>query len=163
MTRGSDMTQWLSSEQQAAWRELVTVMTRMPAALDTQLQRDSGLTHFEYFVLSALSEAPERRLQLSVLAARANASLSRLSHVVTKLEKAGWVRRESIVGARGSLAVLTDAGHDKVVEAAPGHVATVRALLFDGLDDAQVRELLALGTAMVTQLDKGIAGGAGKA
>lgn len=163
MTRGSDMTQWLSSEQQAAWRELVTVMTRMPAALDTQLQRDSGLTHFEYFVLSALSEAPERRLQLSVLAARANASLSRLSHVVTKLEKTGWVLRKSIVGARGSLAVLTDAGYDKVVEAAPGHVATVRALLFDGLDDTQVRELLALGTAMVTQLDKGIAGGTGKA
>jgi DNA-binding MarR family transcriptional regulator len=157
------MTRWLSVEQQQAWRELVNVMTRMPAALDTQLQRDSGLTHFEYFVLSALSEEPNRRLQLSALANAANASLSRLSHVVTKLEKVGWVRRESIVGARGSLAVLTDTGYQKVVEAAPGHVETVQALLFDGLDERQVRELLTLGTAMVAQLDRGLAAGNGKA
>lgn len=157
------MTRWLSEEQQQAWRELVNVMTRMPAALDTQLQRDAGLTHFEYFVLSALSEEPNRRLQLTALATAANASLSRLSHVVTKLEKVGWARRESIVGARGSLAVLTDAGYQKVVEAAPGHVRTVRALLFDGLDDAQVRQLLTLGEAMVAQLDRGIAAGNGQA
>ncbi|MGW6374804.1 MarR family winged helix-turn-helix transcriptional regulator [Rhodococcus sp. NPDC055112] len=157
------MTRWLSVEQQQAWRELVNVMTRMPAALDTQLQRDSGLTHFEYFVLSALSEEPNRRLQLSALANAANASLSRLSHVVTKLEKVGWVRRESIIGARGSLAVLTDTGYQKVVEAAPGHVETVQALLFDGLDGRQVRELLTLGTAMVAQLDRGLAAGNGQA
>ncbi|MFC7448936.1 MarR family winged helix-turn-helix transcriptional regulator [Rhodococcus daqingensis] len=157
------MTRWLSEDQQRAWRELVNVMTRMPAALDTQLQRDSGLTHFEYFVLSALSEEPKRSLQLSALANAANASLSRLSHVVTKLEKVGWVRRESIVGARGSLAVLTDTGYQKVVEAAPGHVQTVQALLFDGLDEGQVRELLTLGTAMVAQLDRGLAAGNGKA
>ncbi|SEL92806.1 MarR family winged helix-turn-helix transcriptional regulator [Rhodococcus maanshanensis] len=157
------MTRWLSTEQQQAWRELVNVMTRMPAALDTQLQRDSGLTHFEYFVLSALSEEPNRRLQLSALANAANASLSRLSHVVTKLEKVGWVRRESIVGARGSLAVLTDTGYQKVVEAAPGHAETVQALLFDGLDERQVRELLTLSTAMVAQLDRGLAAGNGKA
>ncbi|MFD4181440.1 MarR family winged helix-turn-helix transcriptional regulator [Rhodococcus sp. NPDC058514] len=138
-------------------------MTRMPAALDTQLQRDAGLTHFEYFVLSALSEEPNRRLQLTALATAANASLSRLSHVVTKLEKVGWLRRESIVGARGSLAVLTDAGYQKVVEAAPGHVQTVRALLFDGLDDAQVRQLSTLGEAMVAQLDRGLAAGSGQA
>ncbi|WP_145982300.1 MarR family winged helix-turn-helix transcriptional regulator [Rhodococcus sp. MTM3W5.2] len=157
------MTRWLSAEQQQAWRELVNVMTRMPAALDTQLQRDSGLTHFEYFVLSALSEEPNRRLQLSALANAANASLSRLSHVVTKLEKVGWVRRESIIGARGSLAVLTDTGLQKVVEAAPGHAETVQALLFDGLDERQVRELLTLGTAMVAQLDRGLAAGNGQA
>jgi DNA-binding MarR family transcriptional regulator len=157
------MTRWLSAEQQQAWRELVNVMTRMPAALDTQLQRDSGLTHFEYFVLSALSEEPNRRLQLSALANAANASLSRLSHVVTKLEKVGWVRRESIIGARGSLAVLTDTGYQKVVEAAPGHAETVQSLLFDGLDERQVRELLTLGTAMVAQLDRGLAAGNGQA
>ncbi|MGW0043871.1 MarR family winged helix-turn-helix transcriptional regulator [Rhodococcus sp. NPDC003348] len=156
-------TRWLSDEQQRAWRELVALTTRLPAALDTQLQRDAKLTHFEYFVLAVLSEAPQQRLQLSALAADANASLSRLSHVVTKMEKAGWVRRKAIVGGRGSLAVLTPAGHAKVVESAPGHVETVQALVFDGLDDEQVRELISLGKAMVTQLDRAIAEGTGKA
>lgn len=78
-------TKWLTAEQQEAWLTLIALVTRLPAALDTQLQRDSALTHFEYFVLAALSDAPDHKLQLSVLAQRANASLSRLSHVVTKM------------------------------------------------------------------------------
>lgn len=154
---------WLTDEQQAAWRELVAVSTRLPAALDAQLQRDADLTHFEYFVLALLSEAPKQRLQLSVLATEANASLSRLSHVVTKLEKTGWVRRKPIAGSRGSYAVLTAAGRAKVVASAPGHVDTVQALVFDGLSDEQVRALRALGEAMRTQLDQAIARGTGKA
>lgn len=163
MDEAADATRWLSDDQQRAWRQLVAITTRLPAALDTQLQRDAGLTHFEYFVLAVLSEAPKQRLQLSVLAAEANASLSRLSHVVTKMEKAGWVRREPIVGARGSFAVLTEVGRAKAAATAPGHVETVQALVFDGLDAAQVRELTRLGTAMVTQLDRAIAAGTGKA
>ncbi len=50
--------QWLDSEEQAAWRRIVGLVTALPTALEGQLQRDSGLTHFEYWVLSALSEAP---------------------------------------------------------------------------------------------------------
>lgn len=156
-------TRWLTDNEQAAWRSLVAILTRLPAALDTQLQRDSSLTHFDYFVLSGLSEAPDRRLQLRDLAKFANASLSRLSHVVTKLEKIGWVRRESIEGSRGSYAVLTDTGMEKVVEAAPGHVETVQALLFEGLNETEVARLAALSSVMLTQLDKGIAEGTGKA
>ncbi len=154
---------WLTDAEQAAWRSLVAIVTRLPAALDTQLQRDSGLTHFDYFVLSGLSENPDRRIQLRDLATYANASLSRLSHVVTKLEKAGWVRRESITGSRGSYAVLTDAGMEKVVEAAPGHVATVQALVFEGLNEDEVARLGSLSSVMLAQLDRGIADGTGKA
>ncbi len=88
--------------------------SRHPAA--ARLRAD----HFEYFVLAVLSEAPDRRLRLSELAHQANASLSRLSHVVTRLEKRGWARRETVAGTRGAFAVLTDEGYDKVVEAAPG-------------------------------------------
>lgn len=156
-------TRWLTDEQQRAWRELVALCTRLPAALDTQLQRDAELSHFEYFVLAVLSEAPKQRLQLNALASAANASLSRLSHVVTRLEKAGWAQREPIVGARGSYAVLTPAGLAKVVATAPGHVATVQALVFDGLDDEQVRTLATLGASLVEQLDRTIAKGTGKA
>ncbi|CAM3053971.1 MarR family winged helix-turn-helix transcriptional regulator [Prescottella defluvii] len=156
-------TKWLTAAQQDAWRTLVALVTRLPAALDTQLQRDSDLAHFEYFVLAVLSEAPDRRLRLSELAQQANASLSRLSHVVTRLEKRGWARRETVAGTRGAFAVLTDAGLATVVEAAPGHVATVQALVFEGLDDDQVAQLSSLGRALVDQLDKGIAAGTGKA
>ncbi|AVP68885.1 MarR family transcriptional regulator [Rhodococcus hoagii] len=159
----STETPWLTGAQQEAWRTLVSLVTRLPAALDTQLQRDSELTHFEYFVLAVLSEAPDRRLRLSELAFQANASLSRLSHVVTRLEKRGWARRETVAGTRGAFAVLTDEGYDKVVEAAPGHVATVQALVFEGLDDKQVMQLSTLGKALVDQLDRGIAAGTGKA
>ena len=159
----SENPRWLDAEQQAAWRALVSVITRLPAALDTQMQRDSDMTHFEYFVLAVLSEEPEHRLRLSTLATEANASLSRLSHVVTRLSKRGWVRREPIPGSRGSYAVLTDAGHAKVVESAPAHVDTVQRLVFDGLDESQVRELTRLGTVLVEQIDKGIAAGTGKA
>lgn len=154
---------WLTTEQQEAWRTLISLVTRLPAALDTQLQRDSALTHFEYFVLSALSEAPDRKLQLSLLASQANASLSRLSHVITKMEKAGWVKREVIRGSRGSNAVITDDGMAKVVAAAPGHVRLVQSLVFEGLDDTQVALLSALTSTMVAQLDKGIASGIGRA
>lgn len=159
----SDEPRWLDANQQVAWRMLVSVVNRLPAALDTQSQRDSDLTHFEYFTLALLSEAPEHRLQLSVLAEYANASLSRLSHVVTRLAKRGWVRREPIPGSRGSYAVLTDAGHDKVVEAAPPHVESVQRLVFDGLDDDQVRTLTELGTVLVAQLDKALEEGVGRA
>ncbi|AUM17019.1 MarR family winged helix-turn-helix transcriptional regulator [Rhodococcus ruber] len=158
-----DDTEWLTASQQRAWRKLVALITRLPAALDTQLQRDSALTHFDYSVLAELSEAPGRRLRLSELAQLSNASLSRLSHVVTKLENAGWVRRQSVPGTRGSYAVLTDAGMTKLVEAAPGHVATVQALVFRGLDDEQVAALTELSTALLGQLDRGIAAGTGKA
>lgn len=150
------MTDWLNPEQQRAWRAIIALSMRLPAALDTQLQRDSDITHFEYFVLAVLSEAPQRRLRHSELATQANASLSRLSHVVGKLEKRGLVERLTIRGTRGSTAVLTDAGYTKVVDAAPGHVGTVRALLFDGLDDDQVAALIPLGEDMLTQLDRSI-------
>jgi DNA-binding MarR family transcriptional regulator len=121
---------WLSDEQQAAWRPLVALLLRLPAALDAELQRDAGINHFDYLVLSGLSEAPGRTLRMSELAAMANSSLSRLSHVVSRLESRGWVRRESCPGdGRFINAVLTEEGWQKVVATAPGHVAAVRELL----------------------------------
>lgn len=133
---------WLDEREQHAWRQLAGVLLKLPAALDAQLQRDAGMTHFEYWVLALLSEADDRRLRLSHLAAQANASLSRLSHVVSRLERRGWLTREPCPeDARATDAVLTDEGWDKVIAAAPGHVATVRELVFDGLTPEEVEEL----------------------
>lgn len=145
---------WLSDEQQCAWRKFAALMTVVPAKLDAQLQRDSGLTHFGYWVLAMLSEAPDRALRMSDLAGRANASPSRVSHVVARLEQQGWVRRQRASGdGRGNVAELTGAGHQKVVSAAPGHVEKVRDLVFDGLTDDQVRGLDEVCTAVLAHLD----------
>jgi DNA-binding MarR family transcriptional regulator len=147
-----DEPRWLTEEEQQAWRPLASLLFRLPAALDAQLQRDTQITHFEYMVLVSLSEAPDRTLRMSDLAAISSGSLSRLSYVVSRLERRGWVRRESCPGdGRFINAVLTAAGWDKVVETAPGHVETVRKLIVDGLSPAQ---LAALGAASKEILDR---------
>ena len=144
-----DEPRWLTDEQQHVWRQVVEVLVRVPAALETQLQRDSGLTHMGYLVLMSLSERPDRRMAMSKLARRACASLSRLSHVVARLEEKGWVRRERDAGdGRVQIAVLTDAGWDKVVASAPGHAEAVQQLIFDRLSAAQARQLAKVAGAL---------------
>ena len=137
--------EWLSDAEQGAWRPFVALLLRLPAALDAQLQRDAGITQFDYLVLSGLSEAPDRTLRMSDLAATANSSLSRLSHVVSRLEAKGWVRREPCPGdGRFINAVLTDEGWQKVVATAPGHVAAVRELLIAALAEEEFAQLGAI-------------------
>jgi DNA-binding MarR family transcriptional regulator len=141
---------WLSDEQQQAWRKLIEVLVKVPAALEAQLQRDAGLTHMGYMVLLFLSERDDRRLAMSRLAKKASASLSRLSHVVARLEAQGWVRRErDPEDGRVQIAVLTDEGYGKVVESAPGHVEAVQQLIFDRLTPAQIRQLAKLSDALL--------------
>jgi DNA-binding MarR family transcriptional regulator len=134
--------EWLTDEQQAAWRPFIAMLLRLPAALDAQLQRDAGITSFDYLVLSGLSESPSGTLRMSELAAIANSSLSRLSHVVSRLETKGWVRREPCPGdGRFINAVLTDDGWQKVMATAPGHVAAVRELLIEVLSQEEFAQL----------------------
>jgi DNA-binding MarR family transcriptional regulator len=148
------VTRWLTDEEQRAWRRFGAVTMLLPAALESQLQRDSGLTHFGYWVLAMLSESPERSLRMSELAALAHGSQSRLSHLVARLEERGWVRRERACDdGRGFTAVLTDAGYDMIVSAAPGHVEEVRRLVFDALTPEQVNALDAICAAIVARLE----------
>ena len=146
---------WLDDDQQHAWRQLAAVMLKLPTELDHQLQRDAGLSHFEYWVMALLSEADGRRLRLSDLAAQANASLSRLSHVVTRLQRRGWVARApSPEDARTTLAVLTDDGLGQVTAAAPGHVEAVQRLVFDQLDREDVDDLARVCGTIADRLDR---------
>src|SRR5690606_28354127 len=116
-------TEWLDETQLDAWVKLIAVVELLPGALDSQLRRDAGLTHFEYFVLAMLSEASERTLRMTALAQRTNATLPRLSHVVRRLEERGLVeRRPCPEDGRATNAVLTERGWGEVVAAAPGHV-----------------------------------------
>ncbi|MGH3333051.1 MAG: MarR family winged helix-turn-helix transcriptional regulator, partial [Nocardioidaceae bacterium] len=115
------MTRWLDDEERAGWLKLAGVMLKLSPALDSQLQRDSELTHFEYLCLAMLSESEGRILRMSELAETVNSSLSRLSHVVKKLEARGLVERTPCPDSRRVTMVgLTDAGWDTVVAAAPG-------------------------------------------
>lgn len=144
---------WLTAEEQQAWRSLAAVLFKLPAALESQLQRDAGLSHFEYLVLAALSEAPDRTLRMKDLAALSNGSLSRLSHVVTRLEKRGWVRRTpNPTDGRHINATLTDPGLDKIVASAPGHVDAVRTLVIDTLTPTQLQQLHEIGTAILARI-----------
>ncbi|MGI5268356.1 MarR family winged helix-turn-helix transcriptional regulator [Nonomuraea sp. CA-218870] len=136
------MTRWLDDDEQRAWRSFLVATQRVHEALDRQLQRDAGMPHAYYMILVALSEAPERALRMSELAAKAQSSQSRLSHAVARLEERGWVRRDRCPeDRRGNVAVLTDAGFAALEEAAPGHVEEVRRVLFDVLTPEQVRDL----------------------
>ena len=129
-------TQWLDDEQHAAWVKLVAVVELLPGVLDTQLRRDAGLTHFEYFVLAMLSEAPERTLRMTSLAQRTNATLPRLSHVVRRLEDRGLVERFPCPeDGRATNARLTEDGWAKVVDTAPGHVETCLLYTSDAADE----------------------------
>ena len=149
-----DEPRWLDDTEQHAWRRLAAVVLKLPAELEAQLHRDAQMSHFEYWVIALLSEAPDRTLQLSHLAAQANASLSRVSHVVARLERRGWVTRcRRPDDARATLAMLTDAGWRQVAAAAPGHVDTVRRPVFDALTPADVEHLARSCDVTITQID----------
>jgi DNA-binding MarR family transcriptional regulator len=145
---------WLDPEERQAWLALASALNRLPVALDAQLRRDAGISHFEYQVLVLLSEAPDRTLRMSALAALAEGSLPRLSQVVARLEQRGWVRRTpDPADGRFTLATLTDEGLAKVTEAAPGHAQEVRRLVFDPLTKTQTRQLREIGRRIVRAID----------
>lgn len=152
------MTRWLDDRELAAWVRLAAVLELLPGALEAQLRRDSDLSHFEYWVLAMLSEAPDRTLRMSQLAARTSATLPRLSHVVQRLEERGWVKRlQCEQDRRATNAMLTGAGWRKVVASAPGHVDNVRELVVDALTKEQIRQLADIADRILTRLGPEVA------
>lgn len=133
---------WLNEEELELWLKLVGLSMLMPSAVEAQLKRDAGMNQFEYHVLAMLSEAENRTRLMTDLAFHTNASLSRLSHVVTRLEAQGWVVRSvCATDRRATNVTLTEAGWEKLKATAPGHVAAVRELIFDPLTATQVKQL----------------------
>jgi DNA-binding MarR family transcriptional regulator len=133
---------WLEPHELEAWLAYVAATTLLEAELDRQLQRDSGMPHAYYQILAMLSDAPDRTLRMSALAAATQSSQSRLSHAVARLERQGWVRRKPCPDDRRStFAQLTEEGFAALAAAAPGHVSSVREHLFDRLSAEQVAQL----------------------
>ncbi|HVM13665.1 MAG TPA: MarR family transcriptional regulator [Egibacteraceae bacterium] len=143
-------TRWLDAEEQRTWRAFLAMVRTVLEQLDRQLQQEAGMPHAYYEILVRLSEAPEWTLRMSELADRSQCSRSRLSHAVARLEQQGWVRRAACPSdRRGQEAVLTDEGFATLAAAAPGHVETVRAVLFDPLTPAQVAHLREVSEAVL--------------
>jgi DNA-binding MarR family transcriptional regulator len=129
---------WLTADEQRAWRTYLRMSSLLPAQLNRQLQHDSGLTLPEYEVLVVLSEAPEQRLRPFQICETLNWEQSRLSHQLTRMERRKLIAREECeADGRGAFILLTDAGSAAIESAAPGHVATVRELIFDRLTKDQ--------------------------
>jgi len=138
-------TRWLDAQEQQIWEQLSTMILRLQPVLNAQLQREFGISHFEYLMMARLSEAPGSKLRMSVLATITGSSLPRLSQAVGRLEKRGWMSRQpDTEDSRYTLAVLTRAGFRRLHEVAPSHVGAVREFVFDRLTRAQARQLGAL-------------------
>lgn len=133
---------WLTASELESWLCVVQMLMWLPWSIDQQLRRDSKLRLVEYQVLAKLSDRPDRTMRMSALAELTNASLSRLSHVVERLERRGFVRREpDKTDGRCTRAILTDQGFKTLAAAAPGHVRHLRSLVVDVLSPEQLRRL----------------------
>ena len=138
----TDETRWLDAEEQRIWAQLSTMILRLQPVLSAQLQREFGISQFEYLIMARLSEAPGSTLRMSVLATLCASSLPRLSQAVGRLEKRGWVSRHPDAdNNRYTLAVLAPAGLRQLEKAAPSHVEAVREFVFDRLTHTQSRQL----------------------
>ncbi|MFE7173614.1 MarR family winged helix-turn-helix transcriptional regulator [Streptomyces sp. NPDC057616] len=147
-------TRWLTSKEQRAWRAYIAATHLLEDAIDRQLQQDAGMPHLYYSILANLSEVPGRSLRMTDLAERSKITRSRLTYAVTRLEKDGLVRREDCTSdKRSSFATLTDEGMAVLERTAPGHVETVRSLLFDRLTPQQVEQLEDIFSGIVTALE----------
>ncbi|MFE9257693.1 MarR family winged helix-turn-helix transcriptional regulator [Streptomyces sp. NPDC006879] len=137
-----DMTRWLDEGEMRAWKGFLAASSLLNRRLDQQLREDSGLSHAQYEILVRLGEAPEGELRMTELADALVNSKSGITYQVTQLEKAGLVRRRSCPSdVRGVFAVLTQAGRERLTQAAPGHVDTVRKHLIDVLTPEQLNAL----------------------
>ena len=141
-TATAESPRWLDGEQQGSWRAFNAAMHKLRWALECQLQHDAGLSFTEYHALARLSENPGSTMRMSDLAEVTNASLSRLSHLIKRLELRQLVRREpDPADGRYTNAILTQAGLRLLTASAPGHVSKVRELVIDALTPAELRHL----------------------
>jgi DNA-binding MarR family transcriptional regulator len=147
-------TKWLDDDERGAWLSLLRVMSKLPPLLDAQLDRDAGLTLFEYTILAMLSEQSDATLRMSRLASVTNASPSKLSHAARHLEVRGYlVRGPDPDDGRCVRAVLTAAGRALVEASAPAHVTAVRQLFLDPLTRAQVQALREANQLILQRVD----------
>jgi DNA-binding MarR family transcriptional regulator len=151
---GEPAVKWLTAAELESWLSVVRLTIWLPWAIDQRLRRDADLGLVEYQVMAMLSTAPGRTRRMSSLARLTNVSLSRLSHLVTRLESRGFMLREpDPADGRFTNAILADNGYRKLVETAPGHVAYVRSLVIDALSATELRRLGLVAERIISRID----------
>lgn len=149
-------TPWLDEDEQRTWRAFLAANRLVSERVERQMQAESRMPQAYYEILVRLSEAPGRTLRMSELATSSLSSRSRVSHAVARMEESGWIARTSCpTDRRGQLAALTDEGLSVLEGAAPGHVRTVRATVFDALTREQQHALRDATEALVAHLSDG--------
>jgi DNA-binding MarR family transcriptional regulator len=144
---------WLDDDEQRTWRAFLSATRLLWAQLDRELQAEAAMPNSYYAILVLLSEAPEGALRMNDLATATQSSPSRMSHAIGRLEKAGWVRRESCSNdRRGWYAKLTEEGLATLEAAAPKHLLSVRAHLFDQLSRDQLHQLRQISEVLLSHL-----------
>jgi len=144
----------MSETESHAWLTLVAFAELLPTALDAQLQRDADISHFEFMALSFLTQAPERSLRMSDLAAATNATLPRLSKAVSRMEQRHLVERTRGAADRRTITVrLTAEGRRVLVRALPNHLSYVRDLVLSKLSPTQITTLPDMLSPIVDALD----------
>ena len=135
---------WLNDEEKALWRDYLAIEGRLHLAIQRDLKASSGLTEPDFEVLVQLSEA-DAPMRMTAVADALQWERSRLSHQATRMEKRGLVERTSCpTDGRGAFLAITAAGMHEIEQAAPHHVATVRRVFLDVLNDDDKRELARL-------------------
>jgi DNA-binding MarR family transcriptional regulator len=142
---------WLTAREERVWRRWQTLNARLSATLHRELQDDAGLSMPDYEVLVHLTDSREGRIRVTDLARLLQWERSRVSHHVTRMESRHLVHRaECAEDGRGAFIVITPQGRAAIEQAAPGHVNTVRRLVFDALSPEEI-------DALATVIDKALA------
>src|SRR4051794_3150687 len=155
----TDESPWLPDDAERLWRRWLRMNALLPGALHRELQADAGLSLPDFDVLVQLTDSPESRVRVSDLARGLQWERSRVSHHVTRMERRGLVRREECRDdGRGAWVVLTDQGRTTIEQAAPGHVATVRRLVFDAVTPREMEVLAGVIEKVLDRLEGGEVG-----
>lgn len=148
-----DSPKWLTPDEDRAWRGYRRMFLLLNLQIARDLTQESGLSEPDYDVLSNLSERADHRARITELAAHMRWSTSRLSHHISRMQRRDLVRREDCDDdGRGSMIVLTDQGMQTIVDAAPGHVESVRRNLIDLLTPEQIEVLGDISETVVEHL-----------
>jgi DNA-binding MarR family transcriptional regulator len=132
----------LTDEELGAWRGMLRVHAELLRDLDAELEARHGLPITSYDVLVNLAEAPDGRLRMRDLADAVLLSRSGLTRLVDRLEREGLLRRVPCAAdARGAYAEVTPAGHERLAEARPTHLAGVRRRFLDRFDGPELVQL----------------------
>ena len=145
---------WLTAQEEHLWRRWLTLNARLSATLHRELQNDAGLSMPDFEVLVHLTDRPEGRMRVTDLARLLQWERSRVSHHVTRMESRRLVQRvECAEDGRGAFVVITPQGRAAIEQAAPGHVSTVRRLVFDALTPEEIDALATIIDKALAQLD----------